>query len=60
MLAKIVPNQGADKVPFDQLQKTPAIEPVGKSALGSRVGFANAGAAAGEKQGILLVTAKVV
>jgi len=60
MLAKIVPNQGRDKVPFNQFQKAPAVEPVGKSPLGSRVCFANARATTGEKQGIRLVAPKII
>jgi hypothetical protein len=60
VLPQVVPDQRANKVPFDQRQETPAVEPVGKSPLGSRVGSKGTGAAAGEKQGILLVTAKVV
>ena len=60
MLAKIVPNQGRDKVPFDQFQKTLVVEPVGKSPLGSRIGSKGTGAATGEKQGIRLVAPKII
>ena len=60
VLTQIVPNQRRDKVPFDQIQKAPAVEPVGKLPLGRHVGCAHTGTAAGEEQRILPVFADVV